>query len=81
MARKDSTNPPATRGFNDTIGIALIASALLLLVALVTYDRQDSSDDYTSPNIPTHNLGGKIGGFAADKAIKLFGAGAYILVL
>ena len=81
MARKDSTNPPATRGFSDTIGIALIASALLLMVALVTHDRHDLSANSVPPNETIHNLGGPIGAWVAEKMYFVFGAGAFVLPL
>ncbi len=79
MARKESPDKPAHRGFSDTIGIALLAAALLLLVALVTHDRHDLSANRVPPNETVHNLGGPIGAWVADKMFFVFGAGAFIL--
>ena len=81
MARKESTNPPAARGFSDTLGIALIALALLVLVALVTHDRRDLSVNSVPPNETMHNLGGPIGAWVAHKMFFVFGAGAFVLPL
>ena len=81
MARKESTNPPAARGFSDTIGIALIASALLVLVALVTHDPRDLSVNSVPPNENLHNLGGPIGAWVAHKMFFVFSAGAFVLPL
>ncbi|MEO7300930.1 MAG: DNA translocase FtsK 4TM domain-containing protein, partial [Verrucomicrobiota bacterium] len=81
MARKDSNNTPATRGFSDTIGIALIASALLLMIALVTHDRRDLPANSVPPNETMHNLGGPIGAWVADKMFFVFGAGAFVAPL
>src|SRR6187551_3317234 len=80
MARKESNNnASASHGFNDTIGIALIAAALLLLVALVTHDRRDLSVNSVPPNETMHNLGGPIGAWVAHKMYFVFGAGALVL--
>ncbi|MEO7676492.1 MAG: DNA translocase FtsK 4TM domain-containing protein, partial [Verrucomicrobiota bacterium] len=81
MARKELNNPPATRGFSDTLGIALIASALLVLIALVTHDRRDLSINSVPPNETMHNLGGPIGAWVAHKMFFVFGAGAFVLPL
>ncbi len=81
MARKAAPPSPAPHGFNDTIGIALIAAALLLMVALLTHDRRDLSVNSVPPNEATHNLGGPIGAWAANKMFFVFGAGAFILPL
>jgi len=38
MARKASANSESSRGFNDIIGVVLMGLALLLLVALFSYE-------------------------------------------
>ena len=57
MARKDAL--PRTHGFNDVIGVVLGAAALLLLVALFSFDPHDCSAIKVPPNSPVHNLGGE----------------------
>ncbi len=79
MARKESTNPPATRGFSDPIGIALIASSLLVMIALTSHDRRDLSVNSVPPNETMHNLGGPLGAWVAHKMFFVFGAGAFVL--
>lgn len=81
MARKESNSAPPSHGFNDTIGIALIAGALLLMVALVSHDRRDLAVNSVPPNETMHNLGGPIGAWVADKMFFVFGAGAFVLPL
>ena len=41
MARKDSQRTAQTRAWSDIIGIVLIACALLLLVAQLSFERTD----------------------------------------
>ncbi len=81
MARKESKEMPASRGFSDTIGIALIAAALLLLVALVSHDHRDLDTNSVPPNETIHNLGGPIGARVAHIMFFVFGAGAFVLPL
>ena len=70
---------PQHRGFSDIIGIALIASALLLLVAQLSFDRGDISTNRFPPNQTTHNLIGAAGAFGANLLFQGFGAGAFVL--
>lgn len=78
MARKDSSTKPP-HGLNDVIGIVLIAAALLLVVALFSFDRCDWPGDCNPPNVPAHNLCGKLGAMMAKGSFFLFGAGAFVL--
>ncbi len=64
MARKEAARSQA-HGLNDVIGIILATAALLLVVALLSYDRHDLSFNNTSPNNPPHNLGGPLGAWTA----------------
>ena len=78
MARKDSS-PKPHHGFNDIIGIVLIAGSLLLVVAMFSFDRCDLSNVCNPPNSPVHNLCGKLGAFLANGLFFFFGAGAFVL--
>ncbi len=78
MARKDSSTKPH-HGFNDIIGIVLIAGSLLLVVALFSFDRCDLPSVCNPPNSPVHNLCGKLGAWLASGLFFLFGAGAFVL--
>jgi len=79
MARKsgDASNPK--NGFNDVIGIALLALALLLLVAQLSFDRNDISFLTTHVNKPLYNWIGLIGAWLAYGSFGLLGGAAYLL--
>jgi S-DNA-T family DNA segregation ATPase FtsK/SpoIIIE len=79
MARKESKNVEHARGFSDVIGILMIAAAVLLLVAQLSFDRYDVADNRVPPNATTHNWIGAAGAFAANGLFFLFGAGAFVL--
>src|SRR6185436_9753480 len=79
MARKDTAKPAAQRGFSDIIGIVLIAAALLLLAAQLSFDRQDVNSNRIPSNEITHNWIGSAGAFMANGLFFLFGAGAFVL--
>ena len=80
MARKDSKDAvPQHRGFSDIIGIVLIAAALLLMAAQLSFDRGDVGANKFPPNQTTHNLIGTAGAFGANLLFQCFGAGAFVL--
>ena len=79
MARKDSPAGDHPRGFSDIIGIALMALALLLLVAQLTFHPHDVAENRVPPNETIHNSIGNIGAWTANKLFFLFGAGAFVL--
>jgi len=81
MARKNSANNPQARGLSDIVGIVLIACALLLLVAQLSFERTDVSANHFPPNDSPHNWIGKAGAYGANFFFFLFGAGAYVLPL
>ncbi len=79
MARKEPTTVVPARGFSDIIGIVLIALALLLMVAQLSFDRQDVATNRIPPNETAHNWIGSAGAFGANGLFFLFGAGAFVL--
>ena len=80
MARKESAKPAHQhRGFNDIIGIVLIAAALLLLLAQVTFERNDVASNRLPPNQTPHNWIGGAGAWGANLLFQVFGAGAFVL--
>jgi S-DNA-T family DNA segregation ATPase FtsK/SpoIIIE len=79
MARKDNTDAPHARGFGDIIGLALIASALLLMISQWSFDRYDISDVRVPANNPAHNPIGSAGAWVAFASFRLMGAAAFIL--
>jgi len=79
MARKSGENSNPKNGFNDVIGIALLALALLLLVAQLSFDRNDISFLTTRLNKPIQNWIGVLGAWLAWGSFMLFGAAAYVL--
>ncbi|MHB1307107.1 MAG: DNA translocase FtsK [Limisphaerales bacterium] len=63
------------------MGIVFVALALLLLVALFSYDRHDLATNYLPADNPmvTQNWIGRFGAGLADKLFFAFGASAYLL--
>ena len=57
MARKDAAQSQS-HGLNDVIGILLATAALLLLLALLSYDPHDLAANFVPPNNPPHNRAG-----------------------
>jgi S-DNA-T family DNA segregation ATPase FtsK/SpoIIIE len=79
MARKSGDESNPKNGFNDVIGIALLALALLLLVAQLSFDRYDLSSVRIPPNKEIHNWIGTIGAYLAWFTFVPFGIAAYLL--
>ncbi len=76
MSRKTSDSH---NGFGDVIGVALLAAALLLLVAQLSFDRNDISFLTTKANPSAHNWIKTPGAYLAWGSFLLFGITAYIL--
>jgi len=79
MARKESRNTEASRGFSDIIGIVLIAGAVLLLIAQFSFDRYDINTNRVPANQTVQNWIGPAGAFTAYGLFFLFGAWAFVL--
>ncbi len=79
MARKSASTERIASGFADIVGIALISLALLLFVALLSYDPHDVSATTTTPNSILHNWIGVAGAWAAWLTFFVFGAAAYLV--
>jgi S-DNA-T family DNA segregation ATPase FtsK/SpoIIIE len=78
MARKEATQSQS-HGLNDVIGVVLAFAALLLVVALLSYDPLDMGLNVTSPNNPLHNPTGPLGAWVALKLFWVFGIGAFMI--
>ena len=79
MARKASADSQAPHGFNDIIGVVLLALALLLLVAQLSFDPHDLATILTPPNKPTHNWIGPLGAHMAHAIFFVGGFSGYML--
>ncbi len=79
MPRKDTERTPEHRGLNDIIGVVLIAVALLLFIAMTSFDRNDVAANTTNRNVTPHNLIGGAGSWIAHFFFQAFGAGAFVL--
>ena len=77
MSRK--TGPDSHNGFNDVIGVALLAVALLLLVAQLSFDRYDLSFFRDPHNKPIHNWIGPMGAYLAWGSFLPLGLVGYLL--
>src|SRR6185295_4247737 len=79
MARKTSAHSESAHGFNDVVGIVLIGFALLLLVALVSYDLHDVSANGLPTNPSPRNWIGPFGAWLAYYWFLWVGGAAYEL--
>src|ERR1051326_3977712 len=79
MARKTTAASESQRGFNDVIGIGLMVLAVLLLVAVLSFDRHDLAAVTMPPNRPEHNWIGPLGARMAYWSFLLFGISGYML--
>ena len=77
MSQKPGDN--SKNGFADVIGVALLALALLLLVAQLSFDRFDLPFVRTPPNKEIHNWIGTIGAYLAWFTFVPLGIAAYLL--
>ncbi|MBV9669824.1 MAG: DNA translocase FtsK 4TM domain-containing protein, partial [Acidobacteriales bacterium] len=66
---------------NELVGFCLLAVALLLTLALVSYTPSDPSFNTASTRTSAHNWIGPIGADFADLALQLLGIGAFIAPL
>ena len=76
--------PTVNRRLNELIGFLLWVSALLLLLALVSYSPLDPSWDSASVLNSAHaarNWIGIVGAYTADAVLQFFGVAAFLLVL
>jgi S-DNA-T family DNA segregation ATPase FtsK/SpoIIIE len=78
MARKEASQPQS-HGLNDVIGFVLGATALLLIVALLSHDPNDMAANRVPPNNPIQNLVGPVGAWMAQKLFWVFGVGAFMI--
>ena len=79
MARKAAADSEPKHGFNDVIGIVLMVVAVLLLVAVLSFDRHDLAAVSSPPNRPEHNWIGPLGARMAYWSFLLFGISGYML--
>jgi S-DNA-T family DNA segregation ATPase FtsK/SpoIIIE len=78
MARKYSAQSQP-HGLNDVIGILLGTAALLLMVALLSYDPRDLATNFVPPNNPLHNRAGPLGAWTALVLFRIFGVAAFMI--
>lgn len=72
--------PTRNRRFNELIGFVLIASALLLFLALASYSPLDPSLNTASAmggNESTHNWIGRVGALISDGLLQIFGIAVF----
>lgn len=78
MSRKASHEVDSEHGFSMIAGLIFLAFALLIAVALFSYDRADIASNSTDPNVPPRNWIGPVGARSAYFLFLVFGAGAYL---
>jgi DNA segregation ATPase FtsK/SpoIIIE, S-DNA-T family len=80
VPRKDSGRTFEHHGFNDVIGVVLLGFALLLFVAMCSFDPADTpGTDTTVRNPSTVNWIGPVGAWTAHFLFRGFGVGAFVL--
>jgi DNA segregation ATPase FtsK/SpoIIIE, S-DNA-T family len=83
MARKGSPEPEMDKGLRDVLGIVLLALALILLVALFSFDPRDlpfnSVKATPEDEITYNNMAGWLGANTAQGCFFTLGAAAYLL--
>lgn len=79
MARKEGQAAAESRGFDDVIGLLLGFAAVLLFLALLSYDPKDLAADSTKVNAVQKNLIGTFGAYLAYGLFRLIGAAAYLI--
>src|SRR5579871_3620667 len=79
MAKKAAPETPAHHGFNDVIGIVLGCTAVLLLLALLSYDAHDLPQNAAPQNATTHNWIGPVGARLGYVVFMFFGFASYLL--
>ncbi len=75
-------NPTANRRLNELIGFLMFVSAVLLILALVSYSPLDPSLNTASnppAGRPAHNWIGVFGAIVSDLALQLFGVAVFLI--
>ena len=76
-AAPEEASRPARSG--ELTGVALLILAVVLLLALVSFNQNDLPSRALPVNDPPHNLLGRIGAFIADQLLFAFGAASFLL--
>jgi DNA segregation ATPase FtsK/SpoIIIE, S-DNA-T family len=79
MARNTTADSKSSRGFDDIIGVVLLAAALLLVVAQLSFDWHDIGFLAKPASKPTHNWIGTLGAYFAWWVFLFFGLVGYFL--
>jgi len=79
MAKKSSPDPAPTHGRHDIIGFILMGLAVLLLLALLSYDARDVRANAVPPNNPVRNSCGPIGAWVGYVCFSGAGVAAYLI--
>src|SRR5260370_12060095 len=76
--------PTRNRRLNEIIGMVVLVSAALLLLALASYTPSDPSFDTVGHYVtgrPAHNWTGMVGAYFADAMLQSIGVAAFFLPL
>ena len=79
MANKEATEKPVQESYGEVVGMVLFFLAVLLLLALFSFDKHDLAFNGTQVNAARHNLVGVVGAWVAQIAFLAVGASAYLL--
>ena len=69
-----------SRRLSEFVGVALFATALIWLIALVSYHPMDPVWFFnTGADLPPSNFAGRIGAFIAELSLQMLGYAAYLI--
>jgi DNA segregation ATPase FtsK/SpoIIIE, S-DNA-T family len=74
-------SPARSSRLNEVVGFLLFLIGLGIALALASYNPSDSSLDTANHLARSQNLVGRLGAFASDFLLQVFGLGAYLLPL
>jgi DNA segregation ATPase FtsK/SpoIIIE, S-DNA-T family len=66
---------------HECIGVVLLLAAVLILLCLISYNPGDSSFNASSHKLSVYNTIGKVGAYASDALLQLFGYAAFFLLV
>ncbi|MBI3192283.1 MAG: DNA translocase FtsK, partial [Pedosphaera parvula] len=79
MARNQAKTDAGSNRFDDVVGLVLGFAAVLLMLALLSYDPKDLARDSTEVNAVQKNLIGTFGAYLAYALFRVIGAAAYLI--
>ena len=74
-------NPGQSKRLNEVTGFLFLATGILFLLSMASFQPRDPSWDTVAGNIHTNNLIGPVGAHIADVFLQSFGLAAFLFPL